>query len=185
MLHVKPTKSIILDRDGVINKDSNDYIKTSDEWIPIPGSIEAIARLSHQRWRIVVATNQSGVAKGLFDLDNLNRMHAKMHQLVHDAGGHIEAVFFCPSQDDTHPDRKPNPGMLLDIANRLQSSPKSFIMVGDSARDIQAAQSVGMQSILVRTGKGDQTIATWQGPMNIPIFANLNAVVDELLSNAN
>ena len=181
MFHVKHIKFIILDRDGVINEDSDDYIKTPDEWTPIPGSLEAIARLSHHGWRIVVATNQSGLARGLFDFDGLMRINAKMHQFVQEAGGHIDAVFFCSSKDNNHPDRKPNPGMLLDIADRLQSSPKSFIMIGDSARDVNAAQAAGIKPILVRTGKGQQTIEQWQGQLSIPVFSDLHAAVDELL----
>src|SRR5690606_4302045 len=104
---------IILDRDGVINEDSDEYIKSPQEWIPIPGSLEAIARLHRAGWRVVVATNQSGVARGLFDIDTLMRIHEKMHRAVEEAGGRIEAVFFCPhGPDDACQCRKPRPGLL-------------------------------------------------------------------------
>ena len=174
-------KIVVLDRDGVINQDSDAFIKTPEEWTPIPGSLDAIARLCHHGWRVIVASNQSGIARQLFDLETLSAIHSKMCRLVADAGGHIDAVFFCPSVDNDHPDRKPNPGMLVDLAQRLQSPPESLIMIGDAARDIQAARAVGAKPILVRTGKGERTLQKWQGRMNFPVFADLGAAVDYLL----
>lgn len=175
-------KLIILDRDGVINEDSDAYIKTPEEWIPIPGSLEAIARLSHADYRIVVATNQSGVGRGLLDIAMLNRIHAKMHRLVQDAGGHIEAVFFCPNQDDSHPWRKPNPGMFEEIGQRLKFNLGAVPVVGDSWRDVLAAQAVGAQPVLVRTGKGEYTLAEGKDLDEIEIYDDLAAVAVALLS---
>jgi len=113
-------KLIILDRDGVINIDSDAFVKSPEEWIPIPGSLEAIARLNHAGYRVVVATNQSGIVRGLFDLETLNLIHRKMHRMVQEVGGLIDAVFFCPDVDEANPYRKPNPGMLLEIGRRLK-----------------------------------------------------------------
>ncbi|MDG4595835.1 MAG: D-glycero-beta-D-manno-heptose 1,7-bisphosphate 7-phosphatase [Candidatus Contendobacter sp.] len=151
-------KLIILDRDGVINEDSDAYIKSPDEWTPIPGSLEAIARLNHVGYRVVVATNQSGVGRGLFDLETLNRIHRKMHRMTQEVGGLIDAVFFCPDVDEANPYRKPNPGMLLEIGRRLKHSLKGVPVVGDSVRDIRAARVVSAWPLLVRTGKGAHTL---------------------------
>ncbi len=175
-------KLIILDRDGVINQDSDDYIKSVDEWQPIPGSIEAIAKLSMNDYRIVVATNQSGIGRGYFDLDSLNQMHDKMHKLVNAAGGSIDAVFFCPhSPDDGCDCRKPKPGMLEDIATRLRTDLKAVPVVGDSLRDMQAAEAVEARPLLVRTGKGERTLARLANAVPYPVFDDLAAVVEMLL----
>ena len=173
---------IILDRDGVINQDSDDGIKSVDEWQPLPGSIEAIAKLSMNDYRIVVATNQSGVARGYFELDTLNQMHDKMHKLVNDAGGAIDAVLFCPHGPDEGCDcRKPKPGMLTDIAERLRTDLIDVPVVGDSLRDLQAAEAVGARPLLVRTGKGERTIAKLGDHIGYPIYDDLAAVVEMLL----
>lgn len=177
-------KLIILDRDGVLNKDSDDYIKTPEEWIPIPGSLEAIARLSHSNYRIVVATNQSGVGRGFLDIIMLNRIHAKMHRLVQEAGGHIEAVFFCPDRDDDSPWRKPNPGMLEAIGQRLRSSLRDIPVVGDSWRDVLAARAVCAQPVLVLTGKGQRTLAAQNNLQGVDVYDDLAAVADSLLTRA-
>jgi D-glycero-D-manno-heptose 1,7-bisphosphate phosphatase len=170
-------KLMVLDRDGVINHDSDDYIKSPDEWRPIPGSIEAIARLNQGGWRIVVATNQSGVARGLFDMATLNAMHAKMHRAVNHAGGRIEAVFFCAEGPDSDsPYRKPNPGMLLAIGERFNVPLNEVPSVGDSGKDLQAAQAVGAQPVLVLTGKGAHTRAAGELPPGTRVFADLSAV---------
>lgn len=175
-------KLIILDRDGVINKDSDDYIKSVDEWQPLPGSIEAIARLSMNDYRVVVSTNQSGIARGYFDLDTLNHIHNKMHQLVNEAGGLIEAVFFCPhGPDDACDCRKPKPGMYLAIAERLRMELTDVPVVGDSLRDLQAADAVDARPMLVRTGKGERTIAKLANDFSYPVYNDLAAVVDMLL----
>jgi D-glycero-D-manno-heptose 1,7-bisphosphate phosphatase len=174
-------KLIILDRDGVINQDSDDFIRSPEEWLPIPGSLEAIARLTHAGYSIVVATNQSGVARGLLDIETLTRIHQKMHQLVQEAGGTIEAVAFCPEVDISHPDRKPNPGMLLQVAKRLRIDLRGIPVLGDSLRDLQAARSVQAKPVLVLTGKGQETLAKGIGVEKVPVFRDLAAFTDTLL----
>ncbi len=176
-------KLVILDRDGVINRDSDAYIKTPDEWIPLPGSIEAIARLYKAGYRIMVATNQSGVDRGLYDVDMLHRIHARMHQCVQEAGGVIDAVLFCPSADDSHPDRKPNPGMYREIATRFGITLNGVPAVGDSRRDLQAARSAGAQPVLVRTGNGARTLASsMEGFNDVPVFADLATFAEHWLA---
>ena len=175
-------KLIILDRDGVINQDSDDYIKSPDEFIPLPGSLEAIARLNQAGYRVAVATNQSGVARGLFDLDTLGRIHAKLGQGLATVGGHIDAIAFCPHGPDDGCDcRKPKPGLLNELADRLGISLEGVPVVGDSLRDLRAAHEVGAQPILVRTGKGERTLAASEGLDGIPVYADLAAVVEALL----
>lgn len=152
-------KLVILDRDGVINHDSDKFIKSPDEWMPIPGSLSAIAQLCQQGYRVVVATNQSGVARGLFDMSTLNQIHDKMHRLVIQAGGRIDAIFYCPhGPDDDCQCRKPKTGMLEEISRRFAVQLNNVYAVGDSLRDLQAYVSAGCQPILVKTGKGELTI---------------------------
>lgn len=175
-------KLIILDRDGVINEDSDAFIKSVAEWVPLPSSIDAIARLTMNDYRVVVATNQSGVARGMFDIDTLMRIHDKMHQLVKEAGGSIEAVFFCPhGPDDGCECRKPKAGMFRDIGTRLRVDLAGVPAVGDSLRDLQAAEVVGARPMLVRTGKGEQTLAALGNRAGLEVYDNLAAVVDALL----
>lgn len=173
-------KLVILDRDGVINQDSPQFIRNADEWKPIPGSIEAIARLTQAGYRVVVATNQSGIGRGLFDMATLNTIHDKMHKLVAQAGGRIDAVFFCPAdaQSDS-PHRKPNPGMLLEIGARLNVALEGVPAVGDALRDLQAAAAVKAQPILVLTGKGEATQHEALPPGTL-IFSDLAAVATTL-----
>ena len=174
-------KLIILDRDGVINFDSDEFIKSPDEWKPIPGSLEAIARLTQLGYHVVVATNQSGVGRGLFDMDTLNAIHEKMSKSVSQVGGRIDAVFFCPhTNGDNCACRKPKPGMLVDIANRFNTDPEGIPVVGDALRDLQAAAAVGAQPILVLTGKGKKTQADATLPANTRVYANLAAVAESL-----
>jgi len=174
-------KLVILDRDGVINFDSNGFIKDADEWRPIPGSLEAIARLTQDSWRIVVATNQSGVGRGLFDMATLNAIHAKMHKAVTQAGGRIEAVFYCPDTAESQsPCRKPNPGMFFAIAERYNAALERVPAVGDSLRDLQAAAAVGAQPILVLTGKGKETRAGGKLPEGTAVYPDLAAVAQAL-----
>jgi D-glycero-D-manno-heptose 1,7-bisphosphate phosphatase len=175
-------KLIILDRDGVINQDSDNYIKSPEEWIPLPGSLQAIARLSRAGYRVIVATNQSGVSRGLFDVETLNRIHEKMHRLTRDAGGAIEVVFFCLDSDANSPCRKPNPGMLEEIGRRLKISLRGVPVVGDSLRDVQAAQAVGAKAILVRTGKGERTLNDQKSIEGVLVFNDLAAVADFMLA---
>ena len=150
-----PFKLVILDRDGTINEDRDDYVKSPDEWVPIPGSLEAIARLNHAGWHTVVATNQSGLARGLFDTAVLNAVHAKMNQALARHGGRIDAVFFCPhGPSEGCRCRKPLPGLFELIADRYGIELGGVPLVGDSLRDLQAGAAVGCPTHLVRTGKG-------------------------------
>ena len=174
-------KLIILDRDGVINHDSDAFIKSPDEWRPIPGSLEAIARLSKAGYRVVVATNQSGVGRGLFDLSTLAAIHTKMHQAVTAAGGHLDAIFFCPHAADAHCRcRKPEPGMLEEILRRFDVDAVSVTCVGDSLRDLQAATAVGSKPVLVLTGKGQKTMQAGGLPPQTLVRVDLAAVAAEL-----
>ena len=176
---------VILDRDGVINEDSDAYIKSPEEWAPIPGSLEAIARLNRADYRVVVATNQSGVARGLFTMDTLNRIHEKMHRALAELGGNVDAIFFCPHAPDDHCDcRKPKPGLFQEIERRLGVSLDNVPAMGDSLRDLQAALAVGAQPRVVLTGKGAITqAALLAGALDVPVFENLAAAVDALLEN--
>jgi len=177
-------KLIILDRDGVINFDSDDYIKTADEWQPIPGSLEAIADLCNAGFTVAVATNQSGLGRGLFDQDTLDTIHAKMHHLVSEAGGELAGVFYCPhSPDDLCDCRKPKSGLIKQIAADLDHSVKGAYLIGDSLRDLQAGQSEQCIPLLVKTGKGERTIAQGEGLDNISIFDDLAAAVKFILDN--
>jgi len=177
---------IILDRDGVINEDSDDYIKSPDEWRPIAGSMEAIARLHRAGYRVVVATNQSGLARGLFDIDALTAIHEKMNNTVSEAGGHIDAMFFCPhGPDDGCTCRKPATGLLEDIQERLGVSLDGVPCVGDSLRDITSARDMAARPILVRTGKGRRTLKSKKNTRqlkDIAVFDNLAGAVDALLA---
>ena len=176
-------KLIILDRDGVINFDSAQFIKTPDEWKPIPGSLEAIARLTREGWRVVVATNQSGLARGLFEMATLNAIHAKMHKAVAQAGGRIEAVFYCPHAADMDCGcRKPKTGLFDEIAARYGRDLQDVPAVGDSLRDLEAAAKVGARPLLVRTGKGEKTLADEKLPKDTPVFADLSEAVEHLLA---
>lgn len=173
---------IILDRDGVINFDSSQYIKNAAEWKPIPGSLEAIARLTQSGYRVVVATNQSGLQRGLFDMDTLNAIHEKMLKAASIAGGRIDAIFYCPhSMDSGCACRKPAPGMLRDISERFNTALIGVPAVGDSRRDLEAYAAVGCQPILVLTGKGENTHAEGNLPPDTLEFYDLAAVVDYLL----
>jgi D-glycero-D-manno-heptose 1,7-bisphosphate phosphatase len=176
------TKLIILDRDGVINHDSDEFIKSPDEWIPIPGSLEAIARLNQAGYRVVVCTNQSGVSRGLFDMLTLNAIHQKMHRAAKQVGADIDAVFFCPHAADDNCDcRKPKPGMVLEIGRRFDVSLKGVPTIGDSLRDLQSGFVVGCTPYLVLTGKGERTRAKGGLPPGTAVFPDLAAVVDHLL----
>ena len=171
-------KLIILDRDGVINHDSDQFIKSPEEWQPIDGSLDAIAFLTQAGYTIAVATNQSGIARGYFNVQTLNEMHAKMHKLVRQAGGEISGVWFCPHTADSQCDcRKPKPGMVLDILDRFQAQAAETYLVGDSLRDLQAIAAAGGKPVLVRSGKGMKTLENDAGrlPENTEIYDDLLA----------
>ena len=182
-------KLVILDRDGVINEDSNEFIKTREEWVPIDGSIEAIARLTKAGFCVVVATNQSGLGRGIFGPDELEAMHEKMQELVSAAGGEIAGVFYCPHHPDDDCDcRKPKAGLLDAIERAFTTSVQGAAVIGDSLRDLQAGMSKGCRPILVKTGKGQKTLSELeQSPNNalkdLQIFDNLANAADHLISS--
>jgi D-glycero-D-manno-heptose 1,7-bisphosphate phosphatase len=176
---------IILDRDGVINEDSDDYIKSPEEWIAIPGSAEAIARLNQAGYSVVVATNQSGVGRGYFDLDTLAAIHDKLCETVESAGGHIDGIFFCPHAPEDHCDcRKPKPGLIDQIMETFDTDVAGCVIVGDSARDLECGAQRGCQPVLVKTGKGQRTLAKGLDASlgNVPVYDDLAAFVDALLT---
>jgi D-glycero-D-manno-heptose 1,7-bisphosphate phosphatase len=169
-------KLVILDRDGTINHDSDAFIKSPDEFRPIPGSIEAIARLTQAGFRVVVATNQSGISRGLLDTAALVAIHETLQRAVHQAGGRIDAFFFCPHAADSNCQcRKPRPGMLLEIARRFNVSPGGAWMVGDARRDLEAAAAAGAKPVLVLTGKGTATQQEGNLPAGTQVFPDLAA----------
>ncbi len=169
-------KFVILDRDGVINVDSDAYIKSPDEWIPIPGSLEAIARLNQAGYHVVIATNQSGIGRGLFDMATLNAMHVKMNRAVAAVGGRIDAIFFCPhTSEDQCECRKPKPGLLQMIVERFEIDPAATPVVGDALRDLQAGAALGFPTHLVLTGKGKKTLAAGGLPEGTQVYDDLKA----------
>ena len=176
-------KLAILDRDGVINYDSDQYIKSPAEWKPLPGSIEAIARMNQAGYRIAVATNQSGIGRGLFDMATLNAMNDKMMEMVFRQGGRIDALFFCPHTAEENCNcRKPKTGMFEEIAARFHTELKGVPCVGDGLRDLQAADAVGAQPILVLTGKGKKTQAAGGLPRKTLVFADLADAARHIVS---
>jgi len=177
-------KLIVLDRDGVINHDSDDYIKKPDEWVPVEGSLEAIAKLKQAGWTVAVATNQSGVKRGYYSRETLHAMHQKMMRLLAAHHASVDWVNYSPytSKDNT-PCRKPSTGMLQAIEARFNVSLKGMPMVGDSLKDIQVAQAHGMVPYLVKTGKGERTLATQDAALqDVPVYANLLAVVEDIVA---
>lgn len=175
-------KLVILDRDGVINHDSDKYIKSPQEWRPIAGSLEAIARLNQAGYHVVLATNQSGVGRGLFEVSTLNAIHDKMHRALSQIGGRIDAIFFCPHGADAGCTcRKPLPGLLEEIARRFNVDLKGVPSVGDSRRDLDAAAAIGAAPILVLTGKGQKTRDEGNLPEGTLIFQDLAAAVRSIV----
>ncbi len=179
-------KIVILDRDGTINEDSLDYIKSPDEWLPLPGALEAIARLNHAGWHVVVATNQSGLGRGLFDVATLNAMHAKMHSMLAAVGGRVDAIFYCPhAPDDVCHCRKPEPGLFEQIGERYGVDLTGVPVVGDTVRDLVAGATVGCEPHLVFTGKG-ATLAGRPLPDGFPAgtitHQDLGAFADYLIA---
>jgi len=174
-------KLLILDRDGVINQDSDAYIKSLEEWIPIPGSIEAIAQLSQAGWTVAIATNQSGIARGYYSLATLDAMHARLRELVGGLGGEVGLIVYCPHGPDEGCDcRKPKPGMLRQIAGHYGVELSGVWFVGDSPGDLEAAKAVDAQPVLVRTGKGEKTLAKGVPPDTL-VFDDLATLARELI----
>lgn len=174
---------IVLDRDGVINYESDEYIKSPEEWIPIPGSLEAIARLKSAGHTVVVATNQSGIARGLYTHEILAQIHAKMHILLAEVGGSVDGVYYCPHHPDEHCDcRKPEPGLFYQIAAAHSVNWNNAVMVGDALRDILAAQKVGCKGVLVRTGRGKLHEENASTLPNAAIFDDLADFTNALLA---
>jgi D-glycero-D-manno-heptose 1,7-bisphosphate phosphatase len=172
-------QAVILDRDGVINHDSPDYVKSPEEWHAIDGSLEAIARLTKAGIKVFIASNQSGIAYGLFDYNTLFAMHKKLLRETEMLGGRVSGFFFCPFL--TGPCRKPNPGMLVDIANRAHIDLETTPFIGDAMRDLEAAIAIDAIPILVRTGKGTSTLNSGEVPDHVQVHANLYDAVDSLL----
>lgn len=174
---------VILDRDGVINEDSPDYVKSVDEWIAIPQSLEAIARLNHAEHKVAVATNQSGLARGYFSHEALENMHKKMQSELAKVGGQIDGIYYCPHHPDENCScRKPKPGLLNKIIADFCAEINDTILIGDSWRDIQAARAVGCRCLLVLTGNGHQTLMRYRDEMDdIPIADDLAAAIDIIL----
>lgn len=177
-------KLIILDRDGVINHDSRKYIKNADEWVPITGSPKAIANLTQIGYTVVICSNQSGIGHGLYGMKELNEMHEKMHKLIDNAGGSIDAIFICPHiPEDDCTCRKPKPGMINEIADRFNIDDMSKIMfVGDSERDLLAIESAGGIPVLVKTGNGKKSLNKTTIPHGTLVFDNLLAVSEYLIA---
>ncbi|MEN2394970.1 D-glycero-beta-D-manno-heptose 1,7-bisphosphate 7-phosphatase [Pseudomonas halotolerans] len=176
-------KLLILDRDGVINHDSDAYIKSVEEWLPLPGSIEAIAQLSKAGWTVAVATNQSGIARGYYDLAVLEAMHERLRELVAEQGGEVGLIVYCPHGPDEGCDcRKPKPGLLKTIAAYYDVALAGVWFVGDSLGDLEAAKAVDCQPVLVKTGKGEKTLGKTL-PVGTLIFEDLAAIAAELIHN--
>lgn len=166
-------KYVVLDRDGVINADSDAFIKSAEEWQPLPGSLEAIADLNRHGFKVVVITNQSGIARGLFDLATLDAMHDKMQAMLVAVNGSIDAIYYCPHGPDQEcACRKPKPGLFEQFAADKQVDLRNVFAIGDSYRDIQVCQVVGGKPILVKTGKGLKTLQN-HPQLNLPVFENL------------
>lgn len=180
-------KLIILDRDGVINQDSDNFIKSVDEFIPLPGSVDAIAKLKHAGYKVYVATNQSGIHRGFYDVNTLHAMHEKLANLLKEKDAAIDGIEFCPhGPADRCACRKPEPGMYLNIAKQENLSDLSdALVVGDSLRDLQAAQVVNAKPHLVRTGKGERTIKKGEGLDGIPVYNDLSDFVNQLIDGSN
>jgi D-glycero-D-manno-heptose 1,7-bisphosphate phosphatase len=182
VLPTRAVKLIVLDRDGVINYDSASYISNSDDWQPLPGSLEAIAKLTQAGYHIVVATNQSAIGRGLLEMATLNAIHDKMHRAVAQVGGRIDAVFYCPhSQEDNCRCRKPRAGLLEEISRRFNTELKDVSSIGDALRDLQAAATAGAQPVLVLTGKGEMTRQSGELPAGTRIYADLAAAAKSII----
>ena len=176
-------KLVILDRDGVINRDSDDYIKSPSEWEPLPGSLAAIAALNQAGFTVVVASNQSGVGRGLFSIAELDAIHAKMRHAIEAAGGRLDGIYYCPHRPEDNCDcRKPRPGLLKQIASDLGIDLAGVPVIGDSARDLEAARAVEARPMLVRTGNGERTLRSDPRAGTVPVYADLAAAAEALIA---
>lgn len=174
---------IILDRDGVINYESDEYIKSPEEWLPIPGSLEAIAQLNRAGFHVLLITNQSGIARGYYDLDMLDAIHEKLLRELASVGGYIDEIFFCPHHPDDHcPCRKPKPGLLYQMQKKYPINLTETFLIGDSRIDVQAAQAAGCIPILLLTGNGPKTLEKYPDLLNILTFPNLAGAVEHVIS---
>ena len=188
-MSISSSKLIILDRDGVINEDRDDYVKSANEWVPLPRSLEAIALLNQAGYQIAIATNQSGLSRGYFAINDLHAMHSKMDKLLQPLGGRIDSIFFCPHLDSHGCDcRKPAPGLIKEIALRYKKSDSArpllgVPIVGDSLRDLQAGIALGASPHLVLIGKGQKTLDQGNLPEGTQIHADLMAFANALLEN--
>jgi D-glycero-D-manno-heptose 1,7-bisphosphate phosphatase len=188
-MSINSSKLIILDRDGVINEDRDDYVKSAEEWVPLPRSLEAIALLNQAGYQIAIATNQSGLSRGYFAINDLHAMHSKMDRLLQPLGGRIDSIFFCPHVDSHGCDcRKPAPGLIKEIALRYKKSDSAqpllgVPIVGDSLRDLQAGIALGASPHLVLTGKGQKTLDQGNLPEGTQIHADLMAFVTAILES--
>ncbi len=172
---------VILDRDGVINEDSDEYIKSAEEWVAIPGSLEAIARLNHAGVGVVVASNQSGIGRGLFTMDDLNQIHAKFQRALARVGGHVDGIFFCPHLPDAGCEcRKPAPGLLRSISLRFALALTEIPFIGDTRGDVEAALAARAKPVLVRTGKGMRSLHLHPELSRYPWFDDLSDAVDNM-----
>ena len=179
------SRMIILDRDGVINQDSDNYIKNADEWVPIPGSLEAIKRLKKAGYLVTVATNQSGIARGLFGEDDLKAIHDKMHDMLAARGVGIDGVFYCPhGPQDNCICRKPKPGLLFQIARKFDINLSATPYVGDNIGDIKAAKIANARPVLVRTGKGEDVMQNYPETIDVPTYDDLAHFVRETLKSS-
>ncbi|HLF66220.1 MAG TPA: D-glycero-beta-D-manno-heptose 1,7-bisphosphate 7-phosphatase [Gammaproteobacteria bacterium] len=177
---------VILDRDGVINADSSEYIKSPEEWLAIPGSLEAIAKLNQAGHQVVVVTNQSGVGRGYYDEQTLENIHQKMTRALAAVGGHLDGIFYCPhSPEDQCSCRKPKPGLLYQVAAMFPTDFTDAVLVGDSLRDYQAAQAVSCKFILVKTGNGEKVLAEGKLPVGVDVYEDLAAYVNYRLKSPN
>ena len=176
-------KLIIVGRDGILNEFRADHIKAPEEWVAVPGALEALCRLNHAGWHVVVATNQSGIGRGMIDMSAVNAVHAHMMRSLQTLGGRIDAVFFCPHTADAHCEcRKPKPAMLIEAGRRFGADLETVPCIGDSLRDLQAAEAAGAQPMLVLTGKGEKTLREGNFPASTSIFPDLAFAVSALLA---
>lgn len=179
-MNLSAKKMVILDRDGVINVDSDEYIKSPEEWMPIPGSLEAIKKLNDANIIVTVATNQSGLGRGLFSEKTLHNIHQKFTDLLAKLNGHVDHIEYCPHLPQDHCEcRKPKPGMYQKLIRDFSLKPQDVLVVGDSLRDLEAAQAVACDAVLVKTGKGEKTLA--ENKITVPVFADLQSVVEQLV----